>query len=171
MLRFEDATMTDLYLRTMVRPEAQKQVRKQSLFAAFAALLFILANEFLLPWFQLDSFCLFSRALGTGAVGVSALYHRKFQLQDKQPDILHSTEESLSFFKANEALFTLSWDDIAAFHYVDSGKEYGLAFTLKSAIPEVTDRCRKEHGVDLFLPYFSHGSYLLLEKWRDQHVR
>ncbi len=162
--------MTDLYLRTNVRAEKKAAITKKSILMAIASLLFVLASEYLLAWLELSALCLFSRILGTSALGFSAFLHRKLASQEKNPDILHSDEKVLSFFRANKSLFSLSWQDIASFYYLDTGKDYGLAFTLKSPIPNLSEKCRKEHGVDLFLPDFSHGSYLLLEKWREEHV-
>ncbi len=162
--------MTELYLRTSLRPEKKAAVTKKSLALAFCSLLFVVASEYLFAWLELSVLCLFSRILGTGAIGFSALLQKRLFAKEKNPDILYSDERALSFFKANKSLFSLSWQDIASFHFVDTGKDYGLAFTLKSPIPELSEKCRKEHGVDLFLPDFSEASFFLLEKWRNEHV-
>lgn len=162
--------MTDLYLRTAIREQTKRQTFKKSCLLALLAGLFVAAFEFFLPLMQLESFLLYSRLIGTSVFSLGALSHQKLKSQDKNPDVLHSTEEELSLFQANKALFTLAWNEIESFHYVDNGNVYGLAFTLKTPLNGMTEKCRKEHGVDLFLPYFSQASYLLLEKWRDQHV-
>lgn len=162
--------MTDLYLRTAIRPEVQKKSKIRGWKIALAAGLFILAAEYLLPLLEIETLGIWSWLIGTSAAGLGVLPHQKLKNQEKNPDILHSNEEKLSFFQANKNLFTLAWDEIDSFHWVDNGKQYGLAFRLKTPIEGISEKSRKQHGVDLFLPYFSQASYMLLEKWRDQHV-
>ena len=162
--------MTDLYLRTAIRPEAQILTRKMCVKIALAAACFIAATEFLLPLLEVGSLGIWSWLIGTSAAGLGVVPHQKLKSQEKNPDILHSTEENLSFFQANKTLFTLAWDQINSFHFIDNGKEYGLAFSLKTPLQGLSEKARKEYGVDLFLPYFSQASFMLLEKWRDQHV-
>ncbi|MCE5293406.1 MAG: hypothetical protein LLF94_02170 [Chlamydiales bacterium] len=162
--------MTDLYLRTAIRPEAHKITTKLGWKVALAAVLFICASEILLPLFEFTPLGIWSWLIGSSAAGFGILPHQKLKKQESNPDILHSNENTLSFYQAKKALFTLAWEQIDSFHFVDNGKDYGLAFRLKAPIDGVSERCRKEYGVDLFLPYFSHASYLLLDKWRNQHV-
>ncbi len=162
--------MTDLYLRTTVRQENQKRSRLKGWKIALAAAFFIAASEYLLPLLEIESLGIWSWLIGTSAVSFGVLPHRKLINQEKNPSILHSTENDFTFFQANKTLFTLAWDQVESFHYVDNGNEYGLAFTLKEPIEGLSEKCRKNHGVDLFLPYFSQASFMLLEKWRDQHV-
>ncbi|MBS0637774.1 MAG: hypothetical protein JSS12_09700 [Verrucomicrobia bacterium] len=162
--------MGDLYLRTSIRKEAAETTRKKGWKVALAAAFFIAASEYLLPLFEIAPLGIWSWLIGTSAAGLGALPHQMLKNQDKNPDILHGTEKTLSFFQANKSLFTLAWNEIESFHYVDNGKDYGLAFHLKTPLEGISDKCRERHGVDLFLPYFSEGSYMMLEKWRTQHV-
>lgn len=162
--------MSDLYLRTSVRKEAEATTRKQGWKVALAAVFFVAASELLLPLFEISPLGIWSWLIGTSAAGLGVIPHQKLKNQDKNPDVLHGTEQTLSFFQANKSLFTLAWNEIESFHYVDNGKDYGLAFRLKAPLAGISEKCREKYGVDLFLPYFSQGSYLLLEKWRSQHT-
>lgn len=162
--------MTDLYLRTSIRPDIHKETCRTGWKIAIAAACFIFATEFLLPLLELGSLGIWSWLIGTSTAGLGTLPLQMLKKQEKTPDIIHSTEQELSFFQANKSLFTLAWDEINSFHFIDTGKEYGLAFSLKTPLEGFSDKSRKSHGVDLFLPYFSRASFMLLEKWRDQHV-
>ena len=162
--------MTDLYLRTSVRPETQKKTFRKALFIVLSSLLLIAASEFLLPLLELESLNIWAWLSGFGACGYSAMSHQKLKAKEKNPDLLHGTEDKLSFFEANKQLFSLAWDEIESFHFLDNGKEYGLAFKLKKPIEGLTEKSKRTYGVDLFLPFFSQGSFMLLDKWRDQHV-
>lgn len=162
--------MTDLYLRTSIRSEAEKDTLKTGCKAALAASSLIVGSEYVLPLLEFDTLGLWAWIVGGSTAGLGLLPYQRLKSQKKNPDILHSTEETISLFHGKTCLFTLSWDQIESFQYLDTGKEYGLAFNLKAPLEGIWDKCRKEHGVDLFLPYFSHASFLLLEKWRDQHV-
>lgn len=163
--------MTDLYIRTRVRPEAQKTTFKKGWKIALAAALFIVASQYILVLLELETLSIWSWLIGSSAAGLGALPHQKLKRQEKNPDVLHSTEQTLTFFQANKTLFSLAWNQIDSFHYMDNGDNYGLAFKLKTPVGgPLSDKCRKDYGVDLFLPYFSQASFMLLEKWRDQHV-
>lgn len=162
--------MSDLYLRTSIRKEVEATTRKKGWKVALAALCFILASELLLPLFEISPLGIWSWLIGTSAAGLGAIPHQKLKNQDKNPDILHGTEETLSYFQANKSLFTLAWSEIESFHFIDTGRDYGLAFNLKTPLKGISEKCREKYGADLFLPYFSQGSYMLLEKWREQHT-
>jgi hypothetical protein len=163
--------MTDLYLRTAIRQDAEQKTFKRFWQTALAALLVIAASELLLPLLELETLGLAPWLFGSVASLVRGVQHWAMKRKEKNPNVLHSTEEEFSFYQANKSLFTLAWNQVVSFHFVDNGQNYGLAFKLKTPLEGISEKCRKEHGVDLFLPYFSNASFLLLEKWRDQHVR
>ncbi len=163
--------MADLYLRTHIREELHVKSRKKSWIVAIASILLIAFSELILPLLELETLGVWAWLAATGAAGLAVLPQQKLKRQEIKPDVIHSTEEKLSYFQNNRCIFTLPWAVIDSFHYLDAASRYGLAFSLKTPVAGLSDRCRKEHGVDLFLPYFSHSSFLLLEKWRDQHVQ
>ena len=162
--------MKDLYLRTAIRPEAQKSSLKKSIMTICLAMIIISISELLLPLLEFEPLGIWAWLAGITTASFGVVMHQKLKMQEKNPNLLHGTEKNLSFYQANKKLFSLAWSQIDSFHFIDNGNDYGLAFKLKSPINSLSKKSRKEYGVDLFLPFFSHGSFLLLEKWRDLHV-
>lgn len=162
--------MTDLYLRTSIRPQAEKKTFKNSCKALIGAASVIAGSELLLPALEFAPFGIYAYLLGSSVLGLGLLARQKLRSFKKHPYMIHATDESLTLSQDNTPLFTINWDQIESFQYIDTGNQYGLAFTLKSPLKGISEKCRKEYGVDLFLPYFSHATYLLLEKWHNEKV-
>lgn len=164
--------MSDLYLRTSIRPDMEKKMLVKSCKIAGAACALIACSEYLLPLLEFESLGLWSWLLGGSAAGLGIIPYGKVKSYKRNPDILQVNEQNVLLIQDGKATFNLSWQHVESFYHLDKGCDYGLAFTLKQPVTtlprSLTQKSRKEHGVDLFLPYFSHGSYLLLENWYAQ---
>lgn len=170
--------MADLYLRTSIRQETEKKAFVSGCKIAGAGVLMVACSEFLLPLLEFESLGLWSWLVGSGVTSLGLFPYQKLKTSKKKPDILHADEHKLQLLHRNEPIFTVSWQDVESFYFLDNGIDYGLAFTLKpsfktslSLLSQLIAKSRKAHGVDLFLPYFSHGSFLLLEQWYTQNLQ
>lgn len=95
--------MTDLYLRTSIRSEAEKDTLKMGCKAALAASSLIVGSEYVLPLLEFDNFGFWAWIVGGSAAGLGLLPYQRLKSQKKNPDILHSTEETISLFMAKHA--------------------------------------------------------------------
>jgi len=170
--------MTDLYLRTSIRQETEQKAFARGCKIAGASVLMVACSEFLMPLLEFESLGLWSWLVGSGATSVGLIPYQKLKISKRKPDILHADGQKLQLLHRNKPLFSISWQEVESFYYLDSGRTYGLAFTLKqplkpasSQLSYLLSKSRREHGVDLFLPYFSHGSFLLLEQWYTQSLQ
>ena len=212
-----------LLLRTSVRPKMQRQALFRGCVTIGSTILLIWLAELLLPLAGLESLGIWRWLVSGSAIGASYLPYQKLRWQKAHPEILQANENELVLLREDKKIFSLSWEQIDSFHFLDRGSSYGLAFTLKS--PQETirslintseedkkeinffnssldDFCRqerkeynnqkqpfpispyknallpqfllqkskKEYGVDLFLPFFSQHSHLLLQQWYDQNL-
>ncbi len=162
--------MPDLYLRTAIKPEIEKRSRKIGRKALFIAASLVVTSEYVLPLLELETLGGWAWLAGSGLAGLGLIPHQRVSSRQKHPYILHSTEDSISLHKDNKCLLNIPWSQIESIQFIDRGKEYGLAFILKSPLKSISKRCRKRYGVDLFLPYFSQASFHMLEKWQNERI-
>lgn len=177
--------MSDLYLRTTVRPEVEKKAFKQVCKVCTGAAALIACSEFLLPLLQFEALGIWAWLLGGSCAGLGVMPYQRLKQHKVRPEILQINHNKISLVADSKSRFSLPWNEVDSFNYLDNGTNYGLAFTLKphtiqeiakdaskAHVPvELVQKSRKEHGVDLFLPFFSQGSYQMLESWYDQNVR
>lgn len=168
--------MSDLYLRGSIRPEIENKAFIKGCKIAGASVLMVACSEFILPLLEFESLGIWSWLVGSSATSIGLFPYRKMKNFQKRPDILHADLRNLSLLHRQKPLFSIPWDQVESFYYLDSGTAvYGLAFTLKQPVKNIPMplvlKCRKAHGVDLFLPYFSHSSFLLLENWFNQNLQ
>lgn len=101
-------------------------------------------------------------------------YKRLNQLQSK-PNLLILDVESLSFEKNGRLSYSVPLRSIARCGHVDGAEDYGICLWLHKPLPEkvhIYDRSlnfrrmqrktRKQHGCDLYIPFFSRRSYMQL---------
>ncbi|MBS0656191.1 MAG: hypothetical protein JSR46_10470 [Verrucomicrobia bacterium] len=213
-----------LMLRTSVRPKMQRQALIRGCLTLGSTVLLLWAVEQLLPiaGFELESLGIWRWLASGGALGAGYLPYKRLRWQKAHPEILQANEKSLSLLRENEKVFSIDWEQVESFHFIDRKSSYGIAFTLKSPqqalqsilsshegtkselsflsttlddfckqerkegadkpfpvspyktanLPQfLLQKSKKRHGVDLFLPFFSEHSHLLLQQWYDQNVR
>lgn len=124
------------------------------------------------PWLFLFSLTLITWGL---------LPYKRLKRLEEKPDTL--TIEGLRwihFSVRGKSLFSIPIDSIEHVNYVDQGRSYGIAITLKQPLPKklvIQDpscdlesvfklkRSLNLHGCDLFFPYFSRRSYESMQEY------
>lgn len=119
---------------------------------------------------------------GMGLITWGLVPYRKLRkLEDNPYKIVISGEDAIQFSAKGKALFTVPREAIEQAAYCENETAYGIAIYLKSPLPkkltvddagfnmaDFRERSLKEHGCDLFLPYFSNRSFSTLEEWQRQ---
>jgi len=210
--------MSKLLLRTSIRKQTKKHAAFLGVILAGIALSCLWVIEIILPLLGLESMGGWAWVLRGALVSSGFVPYQKVFWQKNHPDILEIDEDKICLCKDSTILFTLFWNQVESFTFLDRGAVYGIAFTLKneqaalqmfdkkarnnpetlsyllanlqelSQNPEtasgemnrespyvaqpppkiILEESRKKYGVDIFLPYFTERSYVMLEQWHKQ---
>jgi len=171
--------MSVLLLRTTIRKETKRKALFYGLFLAFISLFGLwLVEFFMLPLVELESLGVWGWIFRACAVGSGFAPYKKIFYQKNYPDILKSTEDTITLSKEDAIVFTLPWGKIKTFTFIDKGTLYGIIFSLKNESHDPKKLLQrlsrttkgKEEISTIFLPYFSERSYLMLEQWHKQNI-
>lgn len=207
--------MSTLLLRTSVRKQTQKYAVIKGTILAMIALCSLWIIEIILPLLGLESLGGWAWFLRGALASTGFVPYQKVSWQKNHPDVLKVDEDQIVLCKGEKAVFSIPWDKISHFTFLDRGSVYGLAFTLKSSkvvlemfkdeekkdplthsfllssleelgksdnkkpnspytaqLPPkvILQKSRKKYGVDVFLPYFTEHSHLMLKQWYAQSI-
>lgn len=138
-----------LLLRTSVRPQIEKKVLVRGCMTIGVSVLLIWAVELILPTIGIESIGMWRWLAGSGALGAGYLPYKKLLQQKKHPEILQANDHEVILLRDKEKVFSISWNEIESFAFLDKGSIYGLAFTLKTPI-SVIESLLPEQAKDEF---------------------
>ena len=95
--------MTDLYLRTSIRSEAEKDTLKTGCKAALAASSLIVGSEYVLPLLEFDTLGLWAWIVGGSTAGLGLLPYQRLKSQKKNPESSTALRKPFLFFMAKHA--------------------------------------------------------------------
>ena len=116
---------------------------------------------FSLNWSQVNSFTFLDRGAIYGIAFTLKNEHSALQMFDKKG---HSPE-TLSFLLSSlQELSEKPPEDCDA-------KSAESPYKIQAPPKIILEASRKKYGVDIFLPYFTERSYLMLEQWYQQNIK
>lgn len=120
---------------------------------------------FSIPWKQIESFCFLDRGSNYGIA--FTLKSPQTAIESLIRGVAQNTGE-INFFEKSLEVF--SKQEIK--NAISNTKKLPVSPYKSPQLPQfLIQKSKKTHGVDIFLPFFSQHSHLLLQQWYDQNLR